>query len=131
MMNKHHYLHVNEDLEATADLEEQPEVAAPVPEAVVEEQFWLQEIRGMGDTPTSITTTTTSHLEAVSDNWHKREPDSCTYIHNKTPGSTEPLSDGTTSLDLFCGFFADEAWDLLVAETNRYAHDNQSTAPTP
>jgi len=50
MMNKHHYLHVDEDLEAAADLEEQPEVAAPAPEvvvgdeAVVEEQFWLQKI---------------------------------------------------------------------------------------
>jgi len=32
--------------------------------------------------------------------------------------------------DLFCRFFTDEVWDLLVTETNWYAHDNQSTAPT-
>ena len=24
-------------------------------------------------------------------------------------------------MDLFCRFFTDEVWDLLVAETNRYA----------
>jgi len=52
-------------------------------------------------------------------------------MYNKTPGSTEPFPDGTASLDLFCRFFTDEVWALLVAETNGYAYDNQSTAPTP
>ena len=88
--------------------------------------------RGRGTTATPGSTTTpgsTNYLEAVSDNWHKREPDSCTYVYNKTPGSTVPIPDGTSSLDIFCRFFTDEVWDLLVTETNRYAHDHPSTKP--
>jgi len=50
MMNKHHYLHMDKNQKVATDLEKQLEVAAIVPEAmvedeaVVEEQFWLQEI---------------------------------------------------------------------------------------
>ena len=40
-----------------------------------------------------------------------------------------PIPDGTSSLDIFCRFFTDEVWDLLVTETNRYAHDHPSTKP--
>jgi len=39
-----------------------------------------------------------------------------TYI--KTPGSTVPFPDDTTTLDLFCCYFTDEVWDFLVPETN-------------
>jgi len=67
----------------------------------------------------------------VSDHRHKREPDSGTYMYNKTPGSTIPIPDDTSSLDLFCRFFTDDVWEFLVTETNRYAHDHPSTKPTP
>jgi len=90
--------------------------------------------RGRGATPGSPTAHTpgsTNQLETVSDHWHKREPDSCTYMYNKTPGSTIPIPDDTSSLDLFCRFFTDDVWELLVTETNRYAHDHPSTKPTP
>ena len=40
-----------------------------------------------------------------------------------------PIPDGTSSLDIFCRFFTDEVWDLLVTETNRYAHNHTSTKP--
>ena len=40
-----------------------------------------------------------------------------------------PIPDGTSSLDIFCRFFTDEVWDLLVTETNRYARDHPSTKP--
>jgi len=36
------------------------------------------------------------------------------------PGPS-PVNDSASAVDLFCRFFTDEVWDLLVAETNRYA----------
>ena len=53
------------------------------------------------------------------------------YLYNKTPGSTVPFPDGTTSPDLFSRFFTDKVWDLLVNETNWYAHNNFSSKPNP
>ena len=43
------------------------------------------------------------------------------YSYKKTPGSPLSFTDNTTPLDIFCHFFTDEVWDLLVTETNRYA----------
>ena len=37
------------------------------------------------------------------------------------PGPSSPVDDSASAVDLFCRFFTDEVWDLLVAETNRYA----------
>ena len=33
------------------------------------------------------------------------------------------------ALDFFAKYFIDEVWDLLVTETNRYAHANISSRP--
>jgi len=52
-------------------------------------------------------------------------------MHKKTPGSTVPIPNDTTSLEFFCRFFADEVWELLVIEANQYAHDYPSIKPTP
>ena len=84
-------------------------------EAVLEEQYW--------DTPSSTITAKKSHLEAVSDNWHK---ESLTLVLMYTirlltpPNHFQIMPSGSWSMGFTSG------WDKSV-----YAHDNQSTAPTP
>jgi len=51
-------------------------------------------------------------------------------MYNRTPGSTVQIPNGATSLELFCRFFADEVWELLLTEANWYAHDHPSIKPT-
>ena len=34
-----------------------------------------------------------------------------------------------TAADLFCSYFTEEVWALLVTETNRYAQTNCSSKP--
>ena len=38
-----------------------------------------------------------------------------------TPGPTTPVDSSMSAVDLFCRFFTDEVWDLIVFETNRFA----------
>ena len=76
MMNKHHYLYMDEgDLEVAPDLKAHPEVTVVALE---------------GEAMVTV--------ERQYDKWHKREPDTCTYMYNKTPGSTVPILNGITSL---------------------------------
>lgn len=42
-------------------------------------------------------------------------------INYLTPGATGPFAAHTSPLKLYCKFFTDEVWDLMVTETNRYA----------
>ena len=62
--------------------------------------------------------------------WKKEEPTSYTLPYSKTPGPTSPnVTPLSTTGDLFCRFFTDQVWDLVMVETNRYANsfvDNPS-----
>ena len=57
------------------------------------------------------------------------EPSSFQHIYTATRGSNVPYSDDTTAVDLFCSYFTEEVWALLVTETNRYAKSNRSSKP--
>ena len=61
--------------------------------------------------------------------WVKEEPISYCYQYTKIPGPTIHFTDNTTALYIFTKYFTDEVWDLLVMETNRYAHANTSSRP--
>ena len=51
-------------------------------------------------------------------------------LHSSTTrGSNVPYSDDTTAVDLFCSYFTEEVWALLVTETNCYAQTNRSSKP--
>ena len=52
--------------------------------------------------------------------WKKEEPSSLCFNYGLTPGPRIHLHN-ITPLELFCKYFTDEVWDLLVTETNRYA----------
>ena len=57
------------------------------------------------------------------------EPLSVLYCYREIPGSTAPFDDNTTVVSLFCSYFTDEVWNLLVTETNHYAQANLSSIP--
>ncbi len=53
------------------------------------------------------------------------------FLYTKTPGPTSPsVTASSTALDLFTRFFPQEAWELLVEETNRFAATTLSHTPT-
>ena len=53
--------------------------------------------------------------------WKKEEPTSLSFNYPHTPGPRVHLGSTLTPSQLFCKYFTDEVWDLLVTETNRYA----------
>ena len=53
--------------------------------------------------------------------WKKEEPSSLCFNYGLTPGPRIHLRNNITPLELFCKYFTDEVWDLLVTETNRSA----------
>ena len=53
--------------------------------------------------------------------WEEKEPEAAVYRFKGAVPGPSPVDDSTSAVDLFCRFFTDEVWDLLVAETNRYA----------
>ena len=57
------------------------------------------------------------------------ETDDALIRYREIPGSTVPFDDNTSALSLFCRYFTDEVWNLLLTETNRYAHVNLSSMP--
>ena len=56
------------------------------------------------------------------------EPLSILYHYREIPGSTVPFDDNTNAVSLFCRYFTDEVWNLLVTETH-YAQANLSSMP--
>ena len=67
-------------------------------------------------------------LEPINGEWEKKQPTSLRYPYTLTPGPSSQLGGSTSSLDLFCCYFTDRIWDLLVTETNRYASQASSTS---
>ena len=65
----------------------------------------------------------------LSGSWAKTSPTSLQYNRLVTPGPTLPIGNSCSARELFERFFTQEAWDLLVQETNRYA--NLVTGSTP
>ena len=67
-------------------------------------------------------------MEIPSGSWKKYSPTLLQYNLLTTSGPNFPI-DSSSALELFERFFMQEAWDLLVQETNRYA--NIVTGSTP
>ena len=71
-------------------------------------------------------------LQEIGSVWKKEEPTSYTLPYSKTPGPTSPnVTPLSTTGDLFCRYFTDQVWDLVMVETNRYANsfvDNNPSA---
>ena len=53
--------------------------------------------------------------------WKKEELSSLCFNYGLTPGPRIHFRNKITPLELFCKYFTDEVWDLLVTETNCYA----------
>lgn len=70
-------------------------------------------------------------VDVVSGTWTKQEPSSHSFSYCKTPGPTSStvVSGNPSALDLFCRYFTDDVWDLVVVETNRYASSIVGTTP--
>ena len=70
-------------------------------------------------------------LHEIGSVWKKEEPTSYTMPYTRTPGPTSPdVTSRSTPGDLFCHFFSDQVWDLIMVETNRNANsfiDNNSS----
>ena len=47
----------------------------------------------------------------------KKEPTPTHYNFNQIPGPSSNIDRNSTPAQLFCRFFTDEVWDLLVEET--------------
>ena len=57
----------------------------------------------------------TSVLDPLSETiWQKKEPTSFSRNYMLTPGPTTPVDSSISAVDLFCRFFTDEVWDLIV-----------------
>ena len=79
---------------------------------------------------TSTASDTDHALPEVAGTWESdEEPLSVLYRYREIPGSTVPFDDNTNAASLFCRYFTDEVWNLLVTETNRYAQANLSSMP--
>ena len=64
--------------------------------------------------------------------WEKKESDTAVFhFKGAMPGPSSPVNDSASTVDHFCRFFADEVWDLLVAETNHYAARCKQQEYTP
>ena len=71
-------------------------------------------------------------ITPVTDDWSVAEPTSHQFTYTKTPGPTSAAicSGNQTAGDLFCRFFTEEVWDIIVSETNGHAETFVSTTPT-
>ena len=79
---------------------------------------------------TSTTSDTDCALPEVARTWESdEEPLSVLYHYREIPGSTILFDDNVTAVSLFCRYFTDEVWNLLVTETNHYAQANLSSMP--
>ena len=68
---------------------------------------------------TSTISDTDRALPEVAGIWESdEEPLSVLYRYREIPDSTIPFDDNTTAVSLFCKYFTDEVWNLLVIETN-------------
>ena len=70
-------------------------------------------------------------LARVEGTWSKEEPVAVALTYTLTPGLSSQNSKYVTACQLFCCFFVDAMWELLVVETHQYAASNTSTAPIP
>ncbi len=61
--------------------------------------------------------------------WKKEESEAVSYPYTMTAGPTMRLDSDVTPGELFSTFFADDVWDLIVQETNRYAYANVGHTP--
>ena len=61
--------------------------------------------------------------------WEQDKEPSFEHTYTATCGSNVSYSDDTTAVDLFCSYFTEEVWALLVTETNRYAKTNRFGKP--
>jgi len=72
----------------------------------------------------------TYHQCILQGSWEKKESDTAVFCFKGVmPGP--PVDDSASAVDLFCRCFTDEVWDLLVAETNRYAARCRQQKYTP
>ena len=71
-------------------------------------------------------------ITLVSDDWSVAEPMSHQFTYTKTHGpiSAAICSGNQNAGDLFCRFFTEEVWDLIVSETNGHAQTFVNTTPT-
>ena len=53
-------------------------------------------------------------LDPIPDSWDHEESSSLSYVYNKEHGPTHSLPSDISATDLFCQFFTDEVWCLLV-----------------
>lgn len=67
-------------------------------------------------------------LPVIDGTWDKNEPTAMRYEYNRTSGPTSHIDRNSSPAQLFCRYFTDEVWELLVEETNRYANANSSDA---
>ena len=81
-------------------------------------------IRGSsGQGSSHLSASTIAVLHEIGSVWKKEEPTSYTMPYTRTPGPTSPdVTSQSTPGDLFCHFFFDQVWDLIMVETNRYAN---------
>lgn len=65
--------------------------------------------------------------------WTQKESSALLQGYTKEAGPRIPVDSSHTALELFCRFFTDGVWGLLVTETNRYAAfvRSQSTSTNP
>ena len=61
--------------------------------------------------------------ESEEERWEKKEASSLVYPYRCAGGPTTPIAtlQNDTPLDVFCRFFTDDVWQLIVDKTNRYA----------
>ena len=57
-------------------------------------------------------------LARVEGTWSKEEPVAVALTYTLTPGLSSQNSKYVTACQLFCCFFVDAMWELLVVETN-------------
>ena len=72
-----------------------------------------------------------SEEDSEDERWEKKEATSLVYPYRCTGGPTTPTAtlQNDTPLDIFCRFFTDDVWQLIVDETNRYASANTASTP--
>ena len=89
--------------------------------------------RGIGrrmGTPSFSSNPSVDQLDTMENSWIQEESTALTYNYEHKHGPTELLDSNLSAADLFCQFFTDEVWALLVRETNRYAGAMMKCTPS-